>query len=492
MQRFAAQRTEAHALNTGQESQRPTSLSGTLESATHPLVVHYGVGISVARATTILGFFDDAWEQQVVTAGFSPPLDDGVEGGDNRFDVYAITLDATLGGITFAEGDTAPTDGKHASQSFIEIDPALSDDLLEVYSHHEFQHALQFAVDTLEPIMWYESTAVFWEVRTRPDVDDWVGGLPDFQSNTQMPIFADSIDVSTYGPAEVSRYEYGAALFALYLDEVHGDGQGTVLRQIWNGCAEPDGATVNEPDFIDAMSAQGIDVQEALADFAGWRALVGPLSRPDDGPRLEAVPATGRVVPLELIADNLDGDVVKTTATEGPFALGCATREVTAPANVTSMPVEINAAGTVPGQVLALSTIVFDQNANTLTRNHDTTPANSVHASATVPANALLQFAVCDVTPADPEDPLVARPITLSVLRTDIDFPDAGPAVVDAGPAAVKPVPKPKPPTCDCQGLGDPQSMRAGLAALGVVVGLFSFGMRLTRQRRRNNMFKKR
>ncbi len=466
-------------------------IAGTVESANHPLVVHYGTGVDVSRARQALGIFDDAWDQQVTAAGFPAPLPDGNEGGDERFDVYLVPLVPGTGGFTVAEADADRTDGKHASPAFTEIDPSLPDDLLEVYSHHEFQHALQFAIDTLEPVMWYESTAVFWEVRTRPDVDDWQLALPDFQGQPQLPLFADSASIVLVATAPAARYEYGAVLWPLYLDEVLGDGQGTLLRTIWEGTPEPDTVGNDEPDFIDATLAAGVDLPAAVADFAGWRALVGPLSRGDDGP-LEAIPGDSRLVAKALNAATLDGTVVTTGEADSPLALGCALREVTAPPDVDFMPVEIQVDATLADQQITLSTLLFDDGADTLARTQ-TAPAASQHASVSVPANALLQLAVCDVSAADPEDELALRPVKISVLRTDIDFPDAGPDVVDAGVAdAGSPPPPPPDGTCNCQSAGDPRNMRGAIAVLGMIGGLVGLFVRGARARRRKRMFDKR
>ena len=79
--------------------------------------------------------------------------------------------------------------------------------------------------------------------RTRADVDDWQNSLPDFQGASNLSLFADGASVASFSTTPAPRFEYGAVLWPLYLDEIHGDGQGTLIRQIWQGTAEADDAT---------------------------------------------------------------------------------------------------------------------------------------------------------------------------------------------------------------------------------------------------------
>lgn len=478
---------------------RPTELRAVFDSALHPVRVHAGNGVTDERAQLVLGFVDAAWEAQVTIAGFPEPLADGTDGGDARLDVYVVPLPPGLGGVTIANADADPDDGRHASPAFMQIDPTLPDDLLEVYTAHELHHALQFAIDTDESIMWFESTAVFWEVRTRPDVDDWHGALADFQSQPQAPLFATGADLTLIATRPVPRYEYGAVLFALYLDEEHGDGQGSVLGTIWEGCAQPDSVDDNEPDFLDAMSAAGVEPGEVLPDFVGWRALVGPLAVPDDGP-LELVPAEGVLAAGQLNAATLDGTVEVTTEEEGPFPLGCVVRSVAPPANVDTMPVDVHVEAGAAGQQIALSTFILRPDDDEVTRTSGA-PGTADDATLSVPADAILQLAVCDVTPVDADAPLAARPVRISVRRTDVDFPDAGPPLVDAGVVADAGEPPPPDPTCSCQSTsssgsagsssGDPRRMRAGIGVLGLLLGVFGFGVRGVRQWKRRRLYRR-
>jgi hypothetical protein len=483
------------ALNLG-IGDRPTAIRATFDSAVHRLRVHAGEGVGDARAERVLGLIEAAWDAQVTGAGFPEPLPDGQDGGDDRFDVYVVPLPPGLGGVTIATADADPADGKHASPAFMQLDPTLPDDLLDVFAHHEFQHAVQFALDVEESLMWFESTAVFWEVRTRPDVSDWHLSLPDFQSQPHAPLYGTGALIADIVTRPAPRYEYGAVLFALYLEDEHGDGDGSLLRRIWEGSVQPDDREENEPDFLDAMAALGLAPAELLADFAGWRALVGPLQVPDDGPA-EPVPAQAALAAGPLNPALLDGSVIETDGITGPYPLGCVVRSIAPPANVASMPVEIHVEGALEAQLIALATVLVDADLDLATRTF-TGPGAAHDASLEVPRGSLLVFAVCDVSAADPEDALAPRPVRYSVLRTDIDFPDAGPppldggVVVDSGGDDVPPD-----PMCGCQsvpasdGAGDPRKMRTGIGVLGLLLGVFGFGLRGWRHHKRKRLYKR-
>jgi hypothetical protein len=469
--------------------ERPTDIRATFDSAVpgHALRIHAGDGVDDARALAVLETFDAVWVQQVETAGFPPPLTDGVGGGDERLDVYVVPLSPGLAGVTIATGDEDANDGRRASPAFIEMDPTLPDDLLAVFAAHEFQHALQFALDTEEPVMWFESTAVFWEVRTDPDVTEWTLPVPDCQGSPQVPIFVDGPTAEALSERPALRYEYGAVLFALYLDEVHGDGAGTLLREIWQGTPQSD--DVNEPDFIDALAAVpsvALDPGELVADFATWRTLVGPLSVDGDGP-LEDVPATGGLFAIQLNAATLDGDAVATDEGDGPYALGCAVRQVLAPANIEAMPVEIRVQSTLDDQLVRLAILVIEPDAPAPVVRRETAAAATHLEQVSVPRGHLLQLAVCDVSPADPDDDPVVRPVSLSILRTDVDFPDAGTPEPDAGTPVDGGVDVPLEPACGCQSTPrHPRGNRGlGFSALGVLATLLVFAVRAVRQQRR-------
>ncbi len=463
-------------------------LASSTDSAAVAVRVHLGVGVDAARGALALGALEAAWAAQVDGAGFDPPLPDGAEGGDGRLDVYLVPLPPGTGALTVAQDD-AGDDDRRASPAFLKVDPNLNDALLEVYLHHEFQHALQFALDTRESALWSEATAAYWEVRARPDVDEWQAAVPDFQRHPQAPIFTDAAAFAPFAQAGAPLLEYGAVLFVLYLDGEHGDGAGTLLADLWRGSVQADAVPDNEPDWLDAVAAHGLDVGALVVDFVGWRALVGPLAVADDGPAV-ALGGAAALAVQSVTASTLDGEVELTDEDSGPFQLSCLVRQVEVPGAVTTMPVRVRAEATLADQTLAVAALVTVPGSGVATRAV-LGAGSAVDADVEAPAGALVQVALCDTSPADADEAPVPRPIRFSLLRTDVDWPDAGPAVDDAGvpePDAGPPVPPG--PVCACQSAGGPTNLRKGMYVLGLMVSVVMLVVRATRARKRRHLYK--
>ncbi|MCC7073464.1 MAG: hypothetical protein IT383_19285 [Deltaproteobacteria bacterium] len=459
------------------------------DSATIPVRVHLGVAVDGAIGTQALAALEAAWAMQVGGAGFDPPLPDGAEGGDQRLDVYLVPLPPGTGALTVALAD-AGDDGRRASPAFLKADPTQPMELLEVYLHHELQHALQFALDTRESVMWSEATAVYWELRARPDLDEWQAAVPDFQRHPQAPIFTDGASFSPFAHAGVPRLEYGAVLFALYLDEEHGDGAGALLADLWRGSIQADDVADNEPDWLDALAAEGLAINELLVDFVGWRALVGPLAVADDGPAV--VLGGDAMLGVESVAaSTLDGALELSDEDSGPFQLSCLVRQVEVPASVATLPVQVHAEATLPDQVLAVASLVTVPGSGVATRAL-LGEGSVIDADLEAPTGALLQLALCDTSPADADLAPVPRPIRFSFLRTDVDWPDAGPPVEDAGTPEVDAGPPiPPDPICTCQSSGGPTNMRKGMYVFGLLVSVVMLVVRSSRARRRRKLYER-
>lgn len=419
-----------------------------VDGEVHPVRVHYGTDTSEERAQLVRAALEEAWDLQVLGAGFDPPLPDGARGGDDRFDAYVVSLSPGVGARTFAEEDASDTDGKHASPAFLEISPVLDDEALVVFTHHEFQHALQFALDRDETIGFLESTAVFFEARARPEIDLWHDAVPAFQALPFVPPWSHSALIDDAFSVADPRFEYGAALLALYIDEVHGDGQGSVFATLLRGAEQADAVEDNEPDWLDALVDDvGVDPADVVADFATWRALVGTLAVDGDGPAEtfgnDALLAT-RVLALEA----LDGAPTTTAdAEDGPYPGGCVVRAFTAPAQA-PLPLRIEVEGAAD-HVVALAVLAVVPDSGVASRRELGARGGAIAADVEVPAGALAHVSFCDVTPADADAPLVHAPVTFSILRTDVEWPDAGPEPTpDAGPDVDDP--PPPEPACGC------------------------------------------
>jgi len=79
----------------------------------------------------------------------------------------------------------------------------------------------------------------------------------------------------------MSPYQYGSAMFSLFLDERFGHGDTAFVRTTWEGLTQ-DGYD-NEPDFLDVvtaqLAAQDTTLGAAYEEFGVWRLLVGTRAR---------------------------------------------------------------------------------------------------------------------------------------------------------------------------------------------------------------------
>jgi hypothetical protein len=336
--------------------------------------------------------------------------------------VYLVPLSPGVGARTVAEDDADPDDAKHASPAFIEIDPSLPEDDVVAFAEHELHHALQFAQDLKETVGFLEMTAVLQEIRADPENDAWQEALAAFQALPQAPLFADGFAIDDAFPIEDLRYEYGAVLLALYLDEVLGD---DVIRQVLEASVEPDDVDENEPDWLDALEeTTGTTPAELALGFVGWRALVGSLEVDGDGPA-ETIPATARLGVGAVSLDSLRGDDVTTVSPQGPYQLGCVVRAFTAP---TAAPLPMHVEVESPeARTLGIAVLTAVENGGEAERTVVDETGPSLALDFEVPAGQLAHVAFCDLGDGtDADDELVLQPITFRLLRTDVEFPGEG------------------------------------------------------------------
>jgi hypothetical protein len=220
-----------------------------------------------------------------------------------------------------------------------------------------------------------------------------------------------------------------------------------VFAALLRASAQGDDVSDNEPDWLDALPAQaGVSAADVVSDFIGWRALVGALAVQGDGPSVP-VPNAALLRVGAVVLEALDGRVSTTDDVEqGPTQYGCVVRAIQARAQE-GLRVRVSADAAVE-RTLALSTLITVPGSGSAARAEPNARGAHVEAELEVPASALLHVAFCDVTDEDVDAPLAHHPISFSLLRTDVQWPDAGPEPEeDAGPDDVPP---PGEPTCAC------------------------------------------
>lgn len=290
---------------------RPDAV-GYVDSATLPIRCHYADESDADLCNVLLGYAEESWEAQVNRIGFRAPLPDD----DDLLDLY-LSDDGTDGGAytygPYEDEDTS--DGAMGCHAYMVVDPGIPLDEMKLYVSHEFNHVLQFATDFAEPrlVMWEATaeSAMFW---TYPDEQLVTYEAKDFQKTPWMGLLGDGYvlwdDYDLW-----SYYEYGAALWTLYLDATFGDGAGAAGAAWWEAGVQEGWA--NEPDMLDATDAITGDWKAALMEFSVLRARIGTDLAPEWADHLPA--STGVDVDMSAAADELPVELVPTV---GPYPTG--------------------------------------------------------------------------------------------------------------------------------------------------------------------------
>jgi hypothetical protein len=184
-----------------------------MHSGQRPFTVHYSRLADETRASEIVAVLENAWTVQVDQLGFTPPLDDGGNcGDDGRFDVFIWRNVDGAFVDTVADNPVTPYDD-YATYMAIDAFGPYGGELLDTTLAHEFNHALQASDDWWESAFIYEMSATFVEALVYPDQDDYYYTIEDFQNHPEWSLFHDD-NYRTW-------YMYGAAMYLHFLRERH-------------------------------------------------------------------------------------------------------------------------------------------------------------------------------------------------------------------------------------------------------------------------------
>jgi hypothetical protein len=501
--------------------QRPVGLSSRLSDDGLPLLVHAGEGRD-ELAGLVLREAAAAWRVQIEGAGFPPPLrddvgfEDGVfeDGGfedgasgdpgdhpdivDGALDIYLSALPPGIGAVTVSGRDVDQDPRHDRRPTFIVIDPGQPQDVVAAAVHHEFQHALQFAIDARESAMWFESTAVAFEVRGRPDVTAWHLAVPSFQRQPHAPLSTDGVTFFDFGGDDDLRYEYGAALFPLFLDDVYGAGDGVIVRELWQsaaGHADDIDEDTNRPDWLTAVPAVlGVSFAEVLLEFVAWRALAPPLSVPGAGPSAYGLPGTSSLRGQRVLLERLSGTPRTPSEAEGPFVGGCHVTVASQPSSASSTPLRVSATS-LDGSSLGAVVVLVSERAAVIHEDVGVS-GEPVSVDVVVDPGVEVVVAVCSLSLEDADAPPAFSPIALTLstgppaAEGEGEGDGEGEGEGEDGEGA--------PPVeswgCSCDstsssGAGDPRRMRQGIGLLGFFVGVIGFVVKLVRHRRRKALY---
>lgn len=253
----------------------PDDLAYSVESLTpFPIRVTFGNQSEQSLAEQILADAEESFSREVTDWGFwAPPI----EPGTDFYRIRIATMEPGVAGYTspyLSNPDTSWSD----AFTYIAIDPGLDDLTRQSTVAHELNHAMQIAMDVLEPTAFMENTASYIESEVFPE--SWPLTLftfASFQSDPWRPL-------ESMGGGN-DYFPYGGALFVYWLDHTYGGGARTFLRRVWEESVQ-DGYP-NEPDYFDAidtLTTEGGGVVEVMRSFSEDRFFVG---QSDDGQHLD-------------------------------------------------------------------------------------------------------------------------------------------------------------------------------------------------------------
>jgi len=208
---------------------------------------------------------DFAWEQEINVLDWDAPPSDMGLGGDNRVDIYVLSLEGgTIGWCSSSGEPPDPTTPEADYSSHIAMSNSQSwgEEQIQSTCTHEFKHAVQNGYEAAEPSWFKENCATWMEYMV--GYDTYIGYLHGGANCLRRPWY----DIRTMG----DLYEYGCSPWPMYMQYRCG-GQETV-RMVWEECAAVIGP--NMLAAMDSTAAQyGMTFKQWLAEYDAWRWFTG-------------------------------------------------------------------------------------------------------------------------------------------------------------------------------------------------------------------------
>ena len=231
-------------------------------------------------AERIAWYVDSAWMTIVNNMGYLPPPTDDGRGGDNKYDVYLISVGAY--GVTYPDeaGDSAWYDyssfiGIHNTMAFAASYPNNDPEgviigAMKVTCAHEFFHAIQLGYNyDYDYLWWMEVNSVWMENIVFPVVDDNYNYLPSFFDSPHTRLIYDG-----------DYHKYGAFVWASYLQK---EFDITVMRSAWEESrwVIPSEEITALQSIDSALSTYGTKVKNTFREFTEWNYFTGSRAMPD-------------------------------------------------------------------------------------------------------------------------------------------------------------------------------------------------------------------
>lgn len=232
-------------------------------------------GNSVPDYVERIAEYCDSSYRAYTAMGYLMPPTDSTSGGDEKYDIYLVSLNAYGVTIPDGAGDSVWNDYKSyiwIHYSFLvpwlpENDDPDGDTIgaQKVSCAHEFHHAVQLAYvyNYSEYVWWMEPTSTWMEEVVYPEVNDNYMYLNSFFSKPYLHLY-DNSDL---------YHKYGAFVWAAFLQQKF---DYTIIRRIWEA------SRFNSSlDAVDSgLAFFGTDLLNILPEFAIWNYYTGDRAVP--------------------------------------------------------------------------------------------------------------------------------------------------------------------------------------------------------------------
>ncbi len=213
----------------------------------------------------LAAYADSSWRTFVTYNNYLPPPSDKGEGGDNKYDIYALAISGYGATVPEIAADSSWND----CSSYIIVHntlygfPANQDpegDTIgaqKVTCAHEIFHAVQLAYDRDENLAWMEASSTWMEDVVFGEVNDNYNYLPSFFNKPSTGL------LYTLG-----THMYGCFIWPEFLQSKLDP---LVLRRIWESCRYYQSVAA----FDSALLAYGTSVKTLFPEFTRWNYYTG-------------------------------------------------------------------------------------------------------------------------------------------------------------------------------------------------------------------------
>ena len=238
----------------------------TIQSPSGFFLIHYTTSgsdaVTAGYADSAAALADSARSVIVSTMGFPDPPSDLGNGGSLLYDVYILSLGASVSGYTQVDFYTSGSFEDIAAASYIAVASGLTSDELGASATHHFMHASVYGYSVSESGAWVIQTGGWVETYVFPDANIWQTMTANYLVNCHSYLFGSD-----------GFTEHGALLWPKFLDEYASDSD--IVRRIWYRCAMTEGANTIGASDSEIQSTLGISLEIAYQIFTSWNYISG-------------------------------------------------------------------------------------------------------------------------------------------------------------------------------------------------------------------------